>query len=347
VTVQFSSSVYATTEQAGQATIVATLNTAAAFAVTVNYTTNDGTALANSDYTAASGVLTFQPGETSKTFVVAIIDDALDEADETILLALSNPVNALLGTPVLAVLTVGDNDLAPVVQFSSFTYVAAEGAGSALITATLSAVSGLTATVDYAASDGTATAGSDYTATVGALTFNPRETLKTFTVPILDDALYENDETVQLLLTNPSNASLGVPFAAELTIVNTTPEPIIQFSGDHYVVSEDAGSIAVTVTLSAPSARLIAVDYATSDGAAIAGSDYTSANGVLTFIPGEISKALAVPIVNDGLYELDESFSLTLAAPTSASLGAPNSVTITILDDDGSRIYLPVVLLGE
>lgn len=87
-------------------------------------------------------------------------------------------------------------------------------------------------TVNYATSNGTATAGSDYTATSGTLTFNPGQTSRTFTVPIIDDSLNEVDETVNLTLSNPSNATLGSPATATLTIIDSYPACPRKAEGD-------------------------------------------------------------------------------------------------------------------
>jgi CSLREA domain-containing protein len=115
----------------------------------------------------------------------------------------------------------------PVVRFSSWLgiYVQDENGGTATITVTLNAASGNTVTVDYATSDSTATAGSDYTAVSGTLTFNPGVTSQTFTVPILDDALEEGNEIVVLTLSNPTNATIGDPNPGVLVIVDDESAP--------------------------------------------------------------------------------------------------------------------------
>ncbi len=110
--------------------------------------------------------------------------------------------------------------VAVALQFSSATYSVNEDAGSATITVTLGAASGVTVTVDYATSDGTAVAGSDYTTATSTLTFSPGVTSQTFTVPITDDTEIEEDETVNLVLSNPANTLLGSPSSAVLTIVD-------------------------------------------------------------------------------------------------------------------------------
>jgi hypothetical protein len=108
--VSFSAAPYSAGEGAGTATITVGLSPAASGEVTVDYATSDGTATAGADYTAATGTLTFNPGVTSQTFTVPILDDTVDEANETVNLALSNPVNATLGTPGAATLTITDDD---------------------------------------------------------------------------------------------------------------------------------------------------------------------------------------------------------------------------------------------
>jgi subtilisin family serine protease len=109
-TVVFSSATYSVAENAATKTITVNLSGASAQTVTVNYATSNGNATAGSDYTAASGMLTFNPGQTSKTFNITIVDDAIFEGPETVNLAMSSPVNATLGSPNTAVLTITDNE---------------------------------------------------------------------------------------------------------------------------------------------------------------------------------------------------------------------------------------------
>ncbi|MCP4690533.1 MAG: tandem-95 repeat protein, partial [Desulfobacterales bacterium] len=130
------------------------------------------------------------------------------------------------------------------VSFSSETYNADEDSGVAEISAALSAACMAPITVDYAATDGTATAGEDYTATSGTLTFAPGETEKAFTVSILDDGVVEMDETIMLALSNPSGGLLGAPNAAVLSITHSNTPPAA--AEDEYSVDEGGVLVAPT-----------------------------------------------------------------------------------------------------
>src|SRR5262249_44351578 len=158
---------------------------------------------------------------TSKTFSIPILDDTLVEPDETVNLALSNPTGgATLGSQATAALTIHSDDGAQpgALQFSAASYTASETQGSITITVTRTGGSNVPVTVNYATSAGPATAGSDYTAASGTLTFAAGETSKTFAIPILDDTLVENPETVNLTLSNATGgATLGSPATATLT----------------------------------------------------------------------------------------------------------------------------------
>jgi hypothetical protein len=222
-TVEFSSSSYNATEGQGPVGITAYLTGTPTQTVTVNYATSNGTGLAEIDYGATSGTLTFGPGQTSATFTVPILDDnQVGEASpETVNLTLSNPVGATLGTPSKATLDiVEDNDVLPTVQFSAATVNAGELQGTANVTVTLSPAGNQSVTVNYATSDGTGLAGTDYGATSGVLTFSPGQTIANFQVSILDDKLPNetSPETVNLTLSNPSGATLGSPSSAVLDI---------------------------------------------------------------------------------------------------------------------------------
>ncbi len=219
--VQFSHSAYAAQESSGAVAITVTRTGGSSGAATVNYAAAGGAATPGSDYSVVSGTLAFADGQTSRTFTVTLLDDALVEGDETFTLTLSGPGGgAVLGSPAAALFTILDDDSAAQVQFSHSLYAGEEG-GSVVITVTRTGGGSGAATVDYASSDGTATAGSDYTAVSGTLTFADGQTSRTFTVTLLDDALDEADETFTLALSNPGGgAVLGSPAAATLTIRN-------------------------------------------------------------------------------------------------------------------------------
>ncbi|HEX7151416.1 MAG TPA: IPTL-CTERM sorting domain-containing protein [Thermoanaerobaculia bacterium] len=206
--------------------------------VTVSWGTGGGTANPYFDYEPGGGTLTFAPGVTSQTVNVTILDDAFSESSETFHLELANPSGgAVLGTPSLMTVTILDNETAPSVSVAGGSS-GESPTGSITFQVTLSAASGQAVTVDYATSDGTATAGADYTATSGTLTFAPGEQTLFVLVPVTADALYEGDETVIVTLTNPSNASIAdatatgtiveddSPATADLSIAKTGPAAV-------------------------------------------------------------------------------------------------------------------------
>src|SRR5262249_47711275 len=116
----------------------------------------------------------------------------------------------------------------------------------------------------------------------------------------------------------------------------TAPQPgALQFSNATYSVNENGGTATITVTRTGGSDGSVSVNYATSNGTATAGSDYTAASGTLTFGAGETSKTFTIPITNDTAVEGNETINLTLSSPTGgATLGSQTSAVLTIQDDD-------------
>ena len=317
-------------ETVGELAFAVTLDAAAAVEVALGYATADGTALAGSDYEAASGTLTFAPGETAKTIRVVVLDDGLDEADEeTFAVTLSEPSGAILGTDT-ATGVIRDDDEPPVVSVSDA--AGDETVGELAFAVTLDGPSALQVSVGYATADGTALAGSDYAAASGMLTFAPGETAKTIRVVVLDDGLDETDEeTFAVTLSEPSGAILGTDTATG--VIRDDDEPpavsVSDAAGD-----ETVGELAFAVTLDAAAAVEVALGYATADGTALAGSDYEAASGTLTFAPGETAKTIRVVVLDDGLDEADEeTFAVTLSEPSGAILGT-DTATGVIRDDD-------------
>src|SRR5262245_32781875 len=325
-------------EGAGQAVLLVSLTNPSSSTVTVQYSTGDITAEAGEDYGSESGTFTFDPGETLETITVLIEDDAETEFSETFNVSISNPTNATLSTSKLATVTILDNE--PTVQFSAVAYSADEGGGTALVTATLSHSSVHTVTVDFATSNGTAVAGTDYTSkSVTPLTFTPGQTAKGVTVALTEDELDESDETFRVTLSNENAAWLGTPDVATVTILDNDPPPNVHFSAATLSVDEDEGPFNVTVTLSAASGLTVTVRYATSDGPAtgtdMIGDDYSIEVGIVTFAPGQTTKLVPMMIHDDVWDEANETFNIKLSQPSNAVIDDPSAMTITILDDDG------------
>ncbi|MBN9117559.1 MAG: hypothetical protein J0I06_00020, partial [Planctomycetes bacterium] len=301
--------------------------------VTVGYQTADGTATAGSDYTAASGTLTFAPGETAKTVTVQVTGDTTAEDDETFTVELSGATGAMLST-AQATGTIHNDDSAPTLSISGVTH--AEGNGGTTnfdFTVSLSAASGQTVTVDWSTADGTADSMSDYTWGSGTLTFSPGETAKTVTVSVTGDTTYEPNETFTVSLSNSSNASVSVSQATG-TITNDDSMPSVSISG----VSQSEGDggttpFDFTVSLSQASGQTVTVNWATADGTASAGTDYASGSGTLTFAPGETSQAITVGVNGDTAYEPNETFTVNLSGPSGASVSV-GQATGTIVNDD-------------
>jgi hypothetical protein len=215
----------------------------------------------------------------------------------------------------------------------------------AAFTVSLSAASGQTVTVQYATADGTATAAIDYSGAGGILLFAPGTVTKTVASDVLPDLLDENDETFTMNLSNPTNATIADGQGTG-TITDNDPLPFL-FAGDCVADEGDAGSTpcSFTVLLAPASGRTVSVGYATADGTATAGSDYTAAGGVLTFPAGITQQPVNVAVLGDGAVEADEEFALNLAGPSNASVSDGQGVG-TILDDDAPSLSMVEVSHG-
>jgi len=209
-------------------------------------------------------------------------------------------------------------------------------------TISLSAASAQPVTVNYATANGTATAGEDYTAANGTLTFAAGEVNKTLTVLVNGDTVVEGNETFTVNLSNANNATIAIAQGIG-TILNDDTGGSIQFSLSNYTVNENAGTAAITVTRTGGAASGVSVNYSTSNGTATAGQDYTAASGTLTFGADETSKTFTVSIINDSINEPNETVNLSLSnAVGGGTLGSPATAVLTIIDDDGGAPTLSI-----
>lgn len=213
------------TEANTTVTVTVQLTQALDIPVTLDYTTQDGTATAGEDYVATSGTLTVTPGMTMTTFTVDILDDTdVEESEKIILEVTPGTVPFASGTVVTGTITIAEGALTNV-SFSAPNYNVTEGNTTATVTVTLSAALDVPAVLDYYTADGTATAGSDYVAATGTITVPAGTTSGTFTVQVLDDTTDESDETVILNVTPGTLGLMGDVVTGTLTILDNDMPP--------------------------------------------------------------------------------------------------------------------------
>ncbi|NQV69649.1 MAG: DUF4347 domain-containing protein [Pseudohongiella sp.] len=269
----------------------------------------------------STSTLTFTSSNwnTAQSITITGADDTLDDGDIAYTLtATSSSTDANYGGANARTGTIDvtntDNEAAPTLSISDAS--GAEGSGTLTFTVTRSGSTGGTTTVDYATANGTALAGSDYTAKSGSLTFAPGETSKTISVSITADTVSEDSEAFTVGLSNIADASSSSESITDNSGTGTISAdknlaPVLSVSD--ITVGEDAGNAVLTVTRSGGTAGITAVQYATQDGSAKAGSDYTAVSGTLTFAAGETSKTISVPITDDKLAEDTENFKVVLS----------------------------------
>jgi hypothetical protein len=300
--------------------------------ITVSFATADQTANAANDYTATSGTVTFNPGETMKSISVEVLGDNIDETNETYFVNLTNPTNATIAT-AQGTGTIQDDDGPTMSVGNASVTEGNSGFINAVFTVTLSAPSVQSITVNYATAGGTATSNVDFQRVISSPLFIPAgATSGSFNIRVFGDFEIELDEQFTVNLQSPSNATIAPGQGTGTgTIVNDDSNGKLQFSTSTYTVSEDGGSVAIVVSRVDGATGAVTVDYATSNGTATAGSDYMATSGTLTFNQGETSKIFSIPITSDNFLEAEETVNLTLSSPTgNAVLGSPTAAILTI-----------------
>jgi len=309
------------------------LDAASGQTVSVDFSTANGSAVQPGDYLSASGTVTFIPGETAETIQVNIVGDILDEADETFLVDLANPLNATL-TDNQALGTINDDDPSAEITIADATVMEGDsGTASASFTVALNTPSGKTVSVEYSTADDTATQPDDYLPASGTLTFIPGDVSESMTINVAGDILTEGDEAFLVNLANPTNGTIADNQAVG-TISDDDQLPEITIS-DATATEGDSGTTSVSflVALSASSSKTVSVTYATGDNTASQPADYQLTTGTLTFVPGDTAEQVRVNIVGDAMDEDDETFLVDLSGPVNATL-ADDQALGTIIDDD-------------
>ena len=368
---QFSRSAYGVAENSDSGSVALTVvrpqsghsKARLAQGMTVDYSTFDGTAKAGTDYTGRNGTLSFPACGSSiaahdpcveQTITVAITNNDVIDGARAFTVKLSNPTStfkAVLGFPSVATVVIADDDSLPgsgsTVQLVNTSNLVQEPQTTGISDTEYVVRSGdLTqpASVAYATQDGTAVAGTDYTATSGTATFGVGEVLQSVDIPLLHNAsqVPERDFSLNLSLPSGSPDTLGSPSSEDITIVNSDGPVTLFWLPSTYSVAENSND-PVTMTVAASGAITGSdeadVDYKTIDGSAIAGVNYVAQSDTLQFFAGDFAESFDVPVLDDG-QPGDKFFTAGLTMDSQTVIGAvgnPSTATVNVLNVDAAN----------
>jgi len=310
---------------------------------TVDYATGDGTAVAGTDYTTTSGSFSWDKDDTdSQTITVPLLDNEIDQADRTFVVTLSNANNATIDSGS-ATITIIDDDDEPTLTISDLTVSESVTGGKATVTVELTGASSEAITVDYATTDGTATAGTtdDYVATSGTLSWAAEATgTTTFDITINTDDIDESEETVIVTLSNSTNAAIS-DSEATITISDDNDAPRITI-GD-VTLTEGDTQISVPVTMTGKTSEEAWVEYSTSNGNGTTAAsadypdpDFDSTSSRLTWDAGDEGvQYILIQVNDDDIDEVDQEFFVVSLYDNSSSVALQDTAgNIYINDDD-------------
>ncbi|OGQ22820.1 MAG: hypothetical protein A3I05_08160 [Deltaproteobacteria bacterium RIFCSPLOWO2_02_FULL_44_10] len=331
--VSFSASSQSVAEAVGTVTVTATLPEVPSSDVTIPFTVSGSATASGTDHNLADGNITILSADnvSTGTTTFTVTADTIDESDETVILTMGTPTNAVAISPTLHTVTITDDDSTPGISVND---VSAVEGSSIQFTVSLSNASSQTITVDYATANGTATtADSDYTATSGTLTFTAGQTTKTVDVSTASDSTTEGDETFVINLSNVNANATISDSQGTGTITDSGSIPTISIDN---VSATEGNTFQFTVSLNHASIQTITVDYATANETASSSSDYTATSGTVTFAALETSKTISVTTADDSLNEIDETFVVNLSNVNANATISDSQGTGTLTNNDTS-----------
>jgi len=227
--------------------------------------------------------------------------------------------------------TVGTSSCPSLPPSFSISDISVTEGGGLVLTVTKNGASTASFSVNYATANGTAASGSDYTAVSGTLTFAAADPTKTITISTTDDTTNESAETVLVNLSAPTGGAVISDGQGIGTINDNDAAP--SFSIDNVSVTE-GGSLVLTVTKTGSTSNSFSVNYATANGTAASGSDYTAGSGTITFAAADTAKTITIATINDVAVESAETVLVNLSSATGGATISDSQGVGTINDND-------------
>lgn len=331
--VSWSTSASVVAEDAGTAVLTLTLTEPSSSDILVPFEVS-GTATGGEDHELAAGEATIAAGDTTAEISFNIIDDILSEGDETVIVTIKLPVNAVEGDIPVHRVTIQDNDAGPLptVFWTVAAQSVSESAKSASISASLSGAAEADVKVPFIVS-GTADL-TEHELADGEIVIPAGKTSASLAFNLIDDTIPEDDETIVVTMDTPEGAELGTLTEHTITINDDDAAPAVQWLDESQSVSESAPTIAIVAVLSFASAQDVTIPYLVTGTAAIDGADHNLVSGEFTIVAGQTTGALIFNPVDNGIPESDETVVVTIGEPVNAKAGEKTVHTVTIVDDD-------------
>jgi hypothetical protein len=353
------------TEESTTANLIVTLSAPSGKTIKINYSLGEGgTATPGADFDTPSGQIEFAPGQTTRSIPVAIKEDTQFEGDETIFVNLSGHENVAPGADLQGKVTIKDDgDAAPAPTVPNASVAEGNsGTNDLVFQVTLPGPRPAT-TFNYRTVPQSAN-GSDFIEVGGAqLTFpalaGPGPTTLPITIKVKGDTVDENDESFTLqLLNSTSGAVVASATGTILNDDNNSKLTINDASADE--PSTGTATLKFTISLAPASDRAVSVNWATANGTAAAGTDYTAASGSVSFAPGETTKDVTVSVTGDTVNEDNETVLVNLSGAGGAAVSdaqgqgtiidknAPPSLSINdVLTREGELVTFTITLAGN
>lgn len=334
--VSWASSVQQVTEGAGTVTITAALNMAAVDDVLIPYTITGRAEAGGVDHDLADGEILIVSGGNTSNVVFNLIDDSEHEEDETVIVIMGIPVNADKGSISIHTITIQDNDAAPTpyVSWNAPLQQVPENAESVKLTAVLSMAAEIDVTVPFTVKGSAEAGGVDHDLEEGEVAIAAGESSGILEFSLVDDTFYEEDETIIAVMGEITGAEKGSVTIHTITILDNETV-FVSFTSASQEVREDAGTIEVNLVMTTESGEDVTIPYTLSGTAEGAGTDYELEDGEIIIKAGHTSAKLSFNLLDDEVFEQDETAILTMGTPVNAGHGSITVHTITITEDQG------------
>ena len=353
VEVEFEQGSYTVTE-GSNVTVKVTLSEDPERTVTIPIEKANEGGTSDSDYSGVPASLTFNSGDTEKSFVFSTTADNLEDSGESVKLTFGTtlPTGVTEGTTNETVVSISNvsaqNSLT--VNFGSASYSLSEG-GTTTIEVRLSTAPGSDAVIPLTKADQGGASSADYSGVPTSVTFGSSDTERTFTFSATQDTVDDDGESVKLTFgTLPTGVTEGTTKETVVSITDDdVPSVTVSFGSATYSVEETddtsttedkENEVAVTVTLSADPERTVTIPIVKADQGGASSSDYSGVPANVVFNSGDTSKTFTFSATQDTVDDDGESVKLTfgMTLPTGVTEGSTKETVVSITDDDAPSV---------